>query len=1118
MAYIPKECTREQYNNAVYSQDAKHKLYLKIGNTVVEEPDNFCESMTLKNLLLDDGSKNFHLDNFVSKTIELILHDYTIEDLTQEIDIKLGTYINPTIGYVYVPIGVYKVQDNPTTNKNKTTYKLRDRSINFDFGYNAQEIIENSSKTDEKGNKYVTKLEIVDDICSKAGVSYVGDRNFAGYDDKIGIYDNSVTGRVYISYIFEQAGRIATINREGNLTSILINNNLNVQELPFDFVESYTIGKSYKISKTIYESGAIYFENGTDTDDMLFISGANPYIANQGELDRVARLMNGFEIDSYSISKIIGNPAIDCYDLIQLNTGSNIYKTFAQNTLKYNGKITQSFETNIEYEARQTNTTKNSEITFRKYVKSEIDNINATIKTTVEETTAQIKGLEESIDLFSVDLSQYTLTIPTDSNRYPLETKTYTVNYYGYYKGKQVNPSVSVSGNKVGITTSATTENVGFAVDTNTPINGLSNNFTLTFTYNSPDGVYTLTKVITIGLSIQGKDGINGTNGKDGTSVNILGSYNSLQELQQAHPTGNVGDAYLINGDMYVWSSETKAWTNVGNIQGAEGKSAYEVWLEQGNTGTEQDYLNSLKGATGDAGYTPIKGVDYNDGKDGKDGADGYTPQKGVDYFDGTNGNDGRGIKTTDISYQIGASGNTAPTGTWLPNIPTASAGQFVWTRTVITYTDNTSTTSYSVSKYGTNGEDGYTPVKGVDYYDGRDGENGKDGTSVSITSTSVTYQTSSSGTTTPSGTWQTTVPSVNNGQYLWTRTIVNYSDGKSTTSYSVSYKGTNGTNGKDGYTPQKGVDYFDGKDGKDAQQRFFYVRYSKNSNGNPMTATPQSDTEYMGTIDTTATTPPTSYSAYTWVKIKGNTGATGTAGKDGKNGLTPYLHIMYSEDGMSFTPEEKDENGNTVYALGKKPSAWIGQYTDFVANDSTDFEDYTWYKFTEDIDGTLNDMQNDISKNKTDINNNYQDLVNQIDKKASDEELIVVKNSVETMQTKLNAQIAVTEEILAEGVSKVTTTSGTFDKNGLTIEKSGAETKTRVNQIGVNVKDTGDNDALFAGYVDENKAEENEKLKSYKGQTVVYSNNMIVENYLTIGSHSRLEDYEDGTGIFVTS
>ena len=55
----------------------------------------------------------------------------------------------------------------------------------------------------------------------------------------------------------------------------------------------------------------------------------------------------------------------------------------------------------------------------------------------------------------------------------------------------------------------------------------------------------------------------------------------------------------------------------------------------------------------------------------------------------------------------------------------------------------------------------------------------------------------------------------------------------------------------------------------------------------------------------------------------------------------------------------------------------------------------------------------------------------------------------------------------------------------------------------------------LFAGYVDEARASENESLKSYEGQTIVYSQNMIIDNYLTIGTHSRIEDYEDGTGIF---
>ena len=85
----------------------------------------------------------------------------------------------------------------------------------------------------------------------------------------------------------------------------------------------------------------------------------------------------------------------------------------------------------------------------------------------------------------------------------------------------------------------------------------------------------------------------------------------------------------------------------------------------------------------GKDGYTPVKGVDYFDGKDGvngRDGQDGYTPVKGVDYFDGRNGVDGK-------------DGYTPIKG--------------------VDYVD------------GKNGKDGYTPVKGVDYFDGK---NGKDG------------------------------------------------------------------------------------------------------------------------------------------------------------------------------------------------------------------------------------------------------------------------------------------------------------------------------------------------------------------------------------------------------
>lgn len=156
---------------------------------------------------------------------------------------------------------------------------------------------------------------------------------------------------------------------------------------------------------------------------------------------------------------------------------------------------------------------------------------------------------------------------------------------------------------------------------------------------------------------------------------------------------------------------------------------------------------------------------------------DGITMNKKFSFAVAKSGASGTSVtvKSTSVTYQAGTSGTTKPTGTWSTSVPSVSAGQYLWTKTVVTYSDGKSTESYSVSYQGSNG------------------------TSVTVSSTSVTYQVSSSGTTVPTGTWQASVPSVANGQFLWTKTYVKYSDGKETTSYSVSYKGTNGTNGKDG-------------------------------------------------------------------------------------------------------------------------------------------------------------------------------------------------------------------------------------------------------------------------------------------------------------------------------
>ena len=69
----------------------------------------------------------------------------------------------------------------------------------------------------------------------------------------------------------------------------------------------------------------------------------------------------------------------------------------------------------------------------------------------------------------------------------------------------------------------------------------------------------------------KGADGKDGKDGIDGTDFVVNGSYDSIEELQAAHPVGNLGDAYSVNGYIYIWDIDKLAWSNVGYISGPKG-------------------------------------------------------------------------------------------------------------------------------------------------------------------------------------------------------------------------------------------------------------------------------------------------------------------------------------------------------------------------------------------------------------------------------------------------------------------------------------------------------------------------------------------------------------------
>lgn len=117
----------------------------------------------------------------------------------------------------------------------------------------------------------------------------------------------------------------------------------------------------------------------------------------------------------------------------------------------------------------------------------------------------------------------------------------------------------------------------------------------------------------------EGKMGPQGLPGADGTSVTILGSFASEEELRREHATGSPGQSYLVGENLYVWSAENDDWTNVGQIKGPKG--------DIGPTGEMGP--QGLQGPPGPKGEEGPQGVPGERGPQGIQGPKGDTGQEG---------------------------------------------------------------------------------------------------------------------------------------------------------------------------------------------------------------------------------------------------------------------------------------------------------------------------------------------------------------------------------------------------------------------------------------------------------------------------------------------------------
>lgn len=790
------------------------------------------------------------IGGFPAKTLEMEIYDFenNLDLENKEIEVYKGFVVNDTIEYVKQGVFIAK-SDNITTNISSKTIslsKVQDRTQLLDDKY--------ESSLDWSTNH--TGLEIIQEICTKKGITLSSNTfNFANYSFKQPNFPENTTNREVISRIAEIGGGIAFFNCNGDLT-------IKNQYATGDTIQSRRYEKLSKENEFVVNT-VVLGKDGID-DDIIYPESIatervefkifdNPFVDLYREemIEEVAKYIVGMSYTPYKAENVLDGYIYELNDVVSIVDKNGETFNAVILDISNNSRMKSTIKADTNADSKTNYTLAGSKASAINQVKLQVDHINNQINSVVSSTETMNKAiddLESSINYFSVDLSQYNLTIPVDSAKKPLETKNYDVNFYGYYKGKQVTPSVSINGSNSGITTRTTGTYIRFAVETSTAITNALNEYTITFTYDSEDGKYTLIKKVNIALAIKGSDGSQG-------------------------PKGDTGS------------------------QGPQG-----IQGEKGETGAKGE-----KGDTGPQGATGEKG-------------------------------------------ETGATGPQGPQG-------------------------------------------------------------------------------------------------------------------------------------------EQGPQGIQGPSGKDGTPAYFYVRYSANSNGSSMTTTPTSTTKYMGVASTTSSTAPTAASAYTWTLIKGADGANGSAGKDGENGLTPYLHIKYSQDGLVFTPADSE------YGLGEKPSAYIGQYVDYVEADSTNFDDYEWYKFTEDIDPKLDQMQDDINSANENINNTYTEVVKLQTEVTQNKESFEVSVSqltqtINTNNTSMQESIDNINNTISNGVELVKNSLVTIDINGISVKTNTSAISTLMSNDKFSINKNGGEELFFVGY-------------DYDLQkTVSRIDNLTVANYLTAGYH----------------
>ena len=429
----------DKFRTKVYSGEALYDAKLSINGQTI--PDEQIASIIISDPIIDTSTETFYLGSFISKQITIKFKN--LDGLTIESGLNVYLEIGQEIDgeYEYVPIGNFLIDELDENYFTTCEITCLDYAVLF-----KPAVDYSPAFTDGKA----TIDEILIWLCSHFGVT-LGNYPSTNGNVEIGVYDGSISGKQWISYIAEIKGCNAKIDRTGVLQLIPFNN---VSSVTINALESeeWELGEPYKISKIVYFDALRNFTYGDDKGNTLFIRQDNPFITDTTVVENIYENILATTKETRGESIAITDASSDIRG--KLTIYGNTYQE------KINGDSGLEAEgTNLDIE--NVNTNKISYITLKGNTYQEDDATPQNPKSIETVTGSYQINIHHGLlaDNYSVDLGNIELCQIEDYQDYIYKenNKWYYTNYFNKidsYNGEIIETSyISTTG---GLDTGAT--------------------------------------------------------------------------------------------------------------------------------------------------------------------------------------------------------------------------------------------------------------------------------------------------------------------------------------------------------------------------------------------------------------------------------------------------------------------------------------------------------------------------------------------------------------------------------------------------------------------------------------------------------------------------------------